>query len=313
MALLYRHNKLKDRHNTAVFTFIVTKTVTRDLHRDTTSKEFMCGCHKWALTFTHTDYQIGTYLVWKNPSECVRIFLDLTFNIINRKHFSSDETFTERQVKFSHDYQTQGTGKFVLLSDLQEKNFMDQNGEFLLEVIIGSLRTVYNTEFRVPSSANKNTRLESRYFNYGGFEWSIVLYPHTKSGDGKMRVSLQRLTGFDHQCHVRYDLVLGKGERRVDSGIFDDISDLEGNGLTWHPHARYQEIADRHMINVHLELFSAYIFSDVLVSHNVNSPSGQCYDRDMNPWFLDADADGEFLRLRLVYRDVHNIPKNHLR
>ena len=40
MALLHRFLRLNDSVETGIFTFIVTKSVTRDLHRDITSKEF---------------------------------------------------------------------------------------------------------------------------------------------------------------------------------------------------------------------------------------------------------------------------------
>ena len=40
MALLHRFLRLNDAADTGIFTFIVTKSVTRDLHRDVTSKEF---------------------------------------------------------------------------------------------------------------------------------------------------------------------------------------------------------------------------------------------------------------------------------
>ena len=40
MALLHRFLRLNDSAETGIFTFIVTKSVTRDLHRDVTSKEF---------------------------------------------------------------------------------------------------------------------------------------------------------------------------------------------------------------------------------------------------------------------------------
>lgn len=34
--------------------------------------------------------------------------------------------------------------------------------------------------------------------------------------------------GFDHPCRVQYRVVLGEGERRADSGVLDQISDLSG-------------------------------------------------------------------------------------
>lgn len=40
MALLHRFLRLNDHNETGIFTFIVTKNVTRDSHRDVTSKDF---------------------------------------------------------------------------------------------------------------------------------------------------------------------------------------------------------------------------------------------------------------------------------
>ena len=40
MALLTRHLKLSDHDDTQIFTFVGTKSVTRDLSRDITSKDF---------------------------------------------------------------------------------------------------------------------------------------------------------------------------------------------------------------------------------------------------------------------------------
>lgn len=93
MALLYRLVKLPDRFQTHVFTFVVTKSVTRDPDRDVTSKEFACGHQKWSITFSRTDKMLGAYLVWKSASESVRVYVDFTFTILNREHFSVNESF----------------------------------------------------------------------------------------------------------------------------------------------------------------------------------------------------------------------------
>lgn len=98
MALLYRLVKLPDRFQTHVFTFVVTKSVTRDPDRDVTSKEFACGHQKWSITFSRTDKMLGAYLVWKSASESVRVYVDFTFTILNREHFSVNESFAGKQV-----------------------------------------------------------------------------------------------------------------------------------------------------------------------------------------------------------------------
>jgi hypothetical protein len=62
------------------------------------------------------------------------------------------------------------------------------------------------------------------------------------SGDGRVSVYLNRLTGFDHQCRVRYIIVLGDNDRRLDSGIVDDVSDTDGKGYGWHPRTRFSDL-----------------------------------------------------------------------
>ena len=210
MSLLYRFAKLQDRANTHVFTFVVTKSVTRDLERDVTSKEFACGFQKWAITFSRTDKVLGVYLVWRNPSEGMRVYVDFTFTLLNREHFSVNEAFSGKQVKFTYDSPAQGNRNYIPVNDLYARNFTDTNGEFQLELTMGNVRTIYDTEFRVPqsifgsfhhhhhrhhhggghhgnhhgqgsgSSAGKSgaQKFESTYFAFGGFDWNLALYPH---------------------------------------------------------------------------------------------------------------------------------------
>ena len=60
---------MSDHDDTHVFTFVGTKSVTRDLNRDITSKEFRYGHHKWAVTFTREQKNLGVFLVWKTGTE----------------------------------------------------------------------------------------------------------------------------------------------------------------------------------------------------------------------------------------------------
>ena len=69
MALVTRFLRLSDHDDTHVFTFVGTKSVTRDLNRDISSKEFRYGHHKWLVTLNREGKNLGMYLVWKNISE----------------------------------------------------------------------------------------------------------------------------------------------------------------------------------------------------------------------------------------------------
>ncbi|KAJ1530332.1 hypothetical protein ONE63_005248 [Megalurothrips usitatus] len=99
MALLYRYVKLHDRADSHVFTFVVTRSVTRDPERDVTSKELTCGYQRWAITFSRTDKVLGVYLVWKSASQGMRVYVDFTFTLLNREHFSCNEAFAGKQVR----------------------------------------------------------------------------------------------------------------------------------------------------------------------------------------------------------------------
>ena len=65
MALLTRHLKLSDHDDTQIFTFVGTKSVTRDLSRDITSKDFRrdktCIIRSWYCQ--HTTYY-SYYRIW---------------------------------------------------------------------------------------------------------------------------------------------------------------------------------------------------------------------------------------------------------
>lgn len=57
-----------------------------------------------------------------------------------------------------------------------------------------------------------------------------------------MAVYINRLTGFDHACRVRYAVTLGDGDRRVESGSLQTVSDTEGRGSGWHPRTRMSDV-----------------------------------------------------------------------
>lgn len=102
MALLNRFSKLNDRAGTGIFTFIVTKSVTRDFHRDATTKDFCFGYHRWAISFQRpTEKVLGVHLLLRNPSPSTACVVDFTLTLLNREHFSQNKVYTKRQAKFT--------------------------------------------------------------------------------------------------------------------------------------------------------------------------------------------------------------------
>ena len=365
-------------------------------------------------------------------SQGMRVYIDFSFTLLNREHFSANETFSGRQIKFTFDSPAQGNRRYIPVDDLYERNFTDANGEFQLELTISSPRTLYETELRLPlspalyrdaqqqqqqqpphhspsptHSSNsshghghqnhqqsavtggnatlhhhggsshhgshhhqshghnhhqqlpKTTKLETTYFSFGGFDWnvSVIVEPYSVTaatsaagltlnlannlgladrgdsspmsmqrirettqlgdhalGNGSLSLRLRRLTGVDHRSRSRYFLSVGEGERRLSSGLMDDISDAEGAGSVWSPRMRIQDMAPKGTLRLTVELVSANTISETTVnlpmvnhqgaavspslaiaigSSGVASSSSTCYDRDKQAWAFEADTHPE--------------------
>ena len=95
------------------------------------------------------------------------------------------------------------------------------------------------------------------------------------------------------------------------------------------------------IVRVHLEMMMANTLSEVAVTSSVglqtagpsphlavqspgthHPPSAvvlptpvvaQCYDRDKQAWTIKSDCHSETVRLHMVYKDIHNVARNHLR
>ncbi|XP_064466638.1 uncharacterized protein LOC135377855 [Ornithodoros turicata] len=351
MALLYRFTRLNDRSNTGVFTFIVTRSVTRDLHRDATTKDFPFGYHRWALSFVRNEKVLGVFLVIRNPAPGSRCYLDFTFTLLNREHFSKNEVLSEKQVRFTAEQAAHGSAKWILMTDLQSRRFSDETGEFLLELSLANASTVFEADIRVPAHVSNHhhgphhrhhhhyhkdysagaasaTRLESSFFCFGGFEWNVSLLPNGSPEDGdngRPRVLLNRLTGFDHPCRVQYRVVLGEGDRKAESGLLDQISDLSGRIRGYPLRGTAADLVRRAgLIRLHLHMISANAISEAKVPavnreqtlagrDPAETAVANCYDRDKQAWCVEADLDSDVVRLKLFYADLHHVPRGHLR
>lgn len=151
----------------------------------------------------------------------------------------------------------QGNRRYIPVHDLYARNFADRNGEFQLELTMSAIRTHFEVDLRTPAAyltphklpngrSSNPPKMETTYFNFGGFDWNILVFPFGREpGDERMFVHLNRLTGFDHQCRVRYVMILGEGDRTINSGLLDDISDTNGKTFGWIPRIRLTDLVQR--------------------------------------------------------------------
>ncbi|KAJ2948024.1 hypothetical protein O0L34_g9821 [Tuta absoluta] len=302
MALLYRATRLKDRADTHVFTFVVTRSATREPDRDVTSKDFCCAHQRWAVAFSRTDTSLGVYLVWRGACEGMRVYVDFTFTLLSRDHFTANEGFSGKQVRFNAGCAAQGRGRCVTLAELSSK-YADARGEFQLELTMSRVRTLYSCEIRAP-------RLDTTPIAFAGFDWSVT----ATGGTGKEPLTLRlvRLSGEGQKCRVRYALALGEGDRRVHSGPLECVCDTDGRMPPWVPRPAIR--LSHKGIRLTVELVWARALAELAVP--VAGRASTCYDRDKqvaDAWALRCDTHSDMVRLHMLYRDVHNVPRNHLR
>ncbi|XP_026676809.1 uncharacterized protein LOC113465983 [Diaphorina citri] len=126
------------------------------------SWEFSCGHQRWAITLSRADKVLGVFLVGgSSPSIALNLlpsskFLEEAlchlFTLLNRQHFSVNESFSGKQVKFTAECPAQGSRHFVPVVDLYARHFTDTNGEFQLALCLGNIRTVVDTALTVNTS-----------------------------------------------------------------------------------------------------------------------------------------------------------------
>ena len=90
-----------------------------------------------------------------------------------------------------------GCRKFVELTDLEDHNFMDRDGEFQLEFMLSSIQSIFEHKFRIKMFHNsmKMGKLETGYFAFGLYDWSLSIYPTGRADSqlGKTRIPISYL------------------------------------------------------------------------------------------------------------------------
>ncbi|KAJ8302844.1 hypothetical protein KUTeg_019240 [Tegillarca granosa] len=235
MAKLYRLVKLNDRFSTQVFTFLLPNKILREFSPDVYAKDFVYGFQKWTVSFIKSDKHLGAYLKLQTTSADAVCKVDYSFTMINREHFTKNETFIEKNFIFNKQTNVTGRKTFVPLEDLATRTFMQENGEFLVELELRNIVTTLECYLSIPKEYHSKyaygPKMESPYFTFGLFDWSISLYPNacTAETEGNVAVQLHRHTSFDHMCDVRYQITLGE-KNLFESGTLEQLLDTTGNG-----------------------------------------------------------------------------------
>ena len=86
---------------------------------------------------------VGAYLTLKNVSAGMTCSIDFSFTMVNKEHFSKNESIIEKIVEFTAEKPTHGRKTFIGISDLNNRQFRHKNDCFLLELELRSIKTFF--------------------------------------------------------------------------------------------------------------------------------------------------------------------------
>lgn len=167
------------------------------------------------------------------------------------------------------------------------------------------------------NSAYDRPKIETNYFTYGTFDWSISVSPSGDSSEneGRPLVSFTRQTHFDHLSRVKYRLVIGRGEKMLETDVIQQVFDLSGQGTPYDVGFNLYQLAPyKNRLPLKAELLSVTPISEVqLCPLNRSKNRAHLYDLEKQAWLIESDISLEYLKLRLYYMDVKNVPRKFLR
>ena len=320
MAKLFRVVKLNDRFDTQIYTFLLPNKILREFSPDVYSKDFVCGYQKWTVSFVKSERHLGSYIKLQSLAPGMVCKADYSFTMVNKEHFTKNETYIEKACEFTSDSDTKGRKTFVPLGDLVNRTFMQVNGEFLVELELRNIVSSLECHIIIPRDSQAkyayNQKLESPYFCFGLFDWSVSLYPnaYTENGEGNVAIQLHRHTSFDHLCNVRFQVTLGE-TNPFESGVLEHTLDATGNGEPYIVGIPlYSLTRGRSAMRLRIDMLSVVSVSEITV-HVLSKTRNRVhlYDRDKQAWMLESDINGKYLAFRLYYTDISHVPRKFTR
>ena len=320
MAKFHRFLKLNDRFDSQVFTFVLPNKVAFEQTQESFTKDFIYGHHKWSAIFVKTDLHLGTFLKLQSVTQGMKCQIDFSFTLLNREHYTRNESFIEKGCVFTSEENQRGRKSFVGLNDLVQRNFMQDSGEFLVELELRKINCTFECNIRLPKESNSrfsyDQRLESSYFSFGLFDWSVSLYPNQGNLEQEESVAMQlhRHTSFDHICNVRYSISLGENNA-FDSEEIEQLVDIAGNGDVYVINASlYKLTRGRSSLKVKVTMISVVSVSEVTLDISSKSKNkAHFYDRDKQAWMLQSDTSTKVLGFKLYYTDITHVPRKYSR
>ena len=150
--------------------------------------------------------------------------------------------------------------------------------------------------------------------------WNLAVFPFgdVPEKDGIPMIYLVRQNNFDHHCRVRYRIILGHGDKTLDTDVMEQTFDTSGAGKAYEIRSNFRyslyALSSGKKLNLRIELLGATAISECnLFPKNRQRNKTSLYDREKQAWMIESDTSLDRLKFRLFYTDVHNVAQRHMR
>jgi hypothetical protein len=321
MAQLFRFLYMDDRHRSEVFTFMIPSSFILDADTELRSRDFTSSNQKWSLSFMKNNGQLSPMLTLKSVYEGMSVNADYGITLINREHFTRNESFVEKNAKFTYENSSLGRKSFVSIEALCTLDFMDERGNIQCELEIKNVNTTYAYDAQVPVTPSytrhpSELKYTSSSFAFGNYEWNICIQPKLDSmgGISCLKFYMCRLSSLDHLCRISYRYKLINGAFVHDSGIIEQYSDMNGasNSYRMDKIRELLQLTGKFVMRVELIKINS-VFPIILYPLSHVPQPVHFYDRDRQAWMMESCIEDNCFILRLFYTDINNIPSGYVR
>ncbi len=322
MAQLFRYLNGDDRQKSEVFTFMIPSNFVLDTDTDLKSRDFSASSQKWSLSFFKNNGSVNAFLTLKSALEGMCVQAEYAITLINREHFTKNETFSEKNAKFTFENSMQGRKGFATIEALCTLDFMDERGNIQCELEIKNVNTTYIYDMHMsPASFGRQNPNDLKFvtgsFVYGNYEWNICIQPKLDNSGGisYLKFYLCRLSSLDHLCRISFRYKLTNGNYNHDSGVIEQYSDINGASNSYRLDKAQQLLqANNGKFNIRLELIKINSIFPIILYPLARQPQPvQFYDRDRQAWLMESCIEDNCFILRLFYSDINNIPSGYVR
>ncbi|CAF4234239.1 unnamed protein product, partial [Rotaria sp. Silwood2] len=346
MAHFTRFVSFEDKFNTNLFTFILPSTYLLGTEEKLITREFICRHIPFALTFVKNGDQLNAFLLHRSrDTERIEMTLDLSVTLLCREHFTRNETFIEKNCKFTNKVTLHGRKSFTSVNRLCSVDYMDERGNIQCELEIKNLSISYITEVQLtPQLINPqyahvihptnnrqpiDAKIETPSFFYSNYEWCVVIQPKLDSVGqlGHFRMFIQRLTPCDHSVKLTYRVKLTAGsytwdpyqERRItnphDSNTYEiNYTDVHGLCRPYRIDRVRELLQADGKFTLTVELKDAVTVFPIIVDPFASNPIPVSFlDKDQQAWTVEAYIEEQCFIIRLYYSDIFKIPTDYVR